>query len=112
MSGSQPEDTGSSPVGGIGSAFYIFVALLVSHWFLVCFGTSMMIVERALDLVPNDSRIGLGSGHAAQAFIQALGERIRNGRLRVQGVPTSEETANLAKQEGIPLLTLTEAYAV
>jgi ribose 5-phosphate isomerase A len=69
----------------------------------------MTIVERALELVSNGSRLGLGSGHAAQAFVKALGERIRNGRLRVQGVPTSEETANLARQEGIPLLTLAEA---
>ena len=69
----------------------------------------MTIVERALELVSNGSRLGLGSGHAAQAFVKALGERIRNGRLRVQGVPTSEETANLARQEGIPLLTLMEA---
>jgi len=68
----------------------------------------MTIVERALELMPNDSRLGLGSGRAAQAFIKALGERIRNGRLRVHGVPTSEETANLAKQEGIPLATLVE----
>src|SRR5262249_39784023 len=66
----------------------------------------MTIVERALELVPNDSRIGLGSGRAAQAFIRALGERIRSGRLRVQGVPTSKETASLARQEGIPLLNL------
>ena len=69
----------------------------------------MTIVERALELVPNDSRIGLGSGHTAQAFIKALGEHIRNGRLRVHGVPTSEETAKLARHEGIPLLTLAEA---
>jgi ribose 5-phosphate isomerase A len=69
----------------------------------------MTIVERALELVPNDSRIGLGSGRAAQAFVKALGERIRNRRLRVQGVPTSEETARLARQQGIPLLTLAEA---
>jgi ribose 5-phosphate isomerase A len=69
----------------------------------------MTIIERALELVPNDSRIGLGSGRAAQAFVKALGERVRNGRLRVQGVPTSEETAKLARQEGIPLLTLAEA---
>ena len=69
----------------------------------------MTIVERALELVSNGSRLGLGSGHAAQAFVKALGERIRNGGLRVQGVPTSEETAKLARQEGIPLLTLTEA---
>ncbi len=69
----------------------------------------MTIVERALELVPNDSRIGLGSGHAAHAFVRALGERVRKGRLRVHGVPTSEETAGLARQEGIPLLTLAEA---
>jgi ribose 5-phosphate isomerase A len=67
------------------------------------------IVERALELVPNDARIGLGSGRAAQAFIKALGERIRSKRLRIQGVPTSEETARLARQEGIPLVTLREA---
>jgi ribose 5-phosphate isomerase A len=69
----------------------------------------MTIVERALELVANDSRIGLGSGRAARAFVKALGERIRNRSLRVQGVPTSEETASLSIQEGIPLLTLAEA---
>ena len=69
----------------------------------------MTIVERALELVPNNSRIGLGSGRAAQAFVKALGQRARNGSLSVHGVPTSEETAKLASQEGIPLLTLTEA---
>src|SRR6516165_5321857 len=69
----------------------------------------MTIVDRALEMVPNDCRIGLGSGHAAQAFVKSLGERVRNGRLRVQGVPTSEETAKLAREERIPLLTLAEA---
>jgi ribose 5-phosphate isomerase len=37
----------------------------------------MTIIERALELVTNDSRIGLGSGHTAQAFVRALGERVR-----------------------------------
>lgn len=69
----------------------------------------MTIVERALELVASGSRIGLGSGRAAQAFVRALGERARTGSLKVQGVPTSEETAILARQEGIPLLTLAEA---
>jgi ribose 5-phosphate isomerase A len=69
----------------------------------------MTIVERALELVPNGSRIGLGSGRAAQAFVKALGERLRKGSLRVHGVPTSEETARLARQEDIPLQTLAEA---
>jgi ribose 5-phosphate isomerase A len=69
----------------------------------------MTIVERALEMVRNGSRIGLGSGHAAWSFVKALGERVRTGGLRVHGVPTSEETASLARQEGIPLLTLREA---
>jgi ribose 5-phosphate isomerase A len=69
----------------------------------------MTIVERALEFVPNDSRIGLGSGRAAEAFVRALGQPVRDKRLRVQGVPTSEQTARLAGFEGIPLLTLAQA---
>src|SRR5947209_11582588 len=69
----------------------------------------MTIIERALELVPDNSRIGLGSGRAAQAFVKALGERLRKESFRVHGVPTSEETASLAREEGVPLLTLAEA---
>ena len=69
----------------------------------------MTIIERALELVAENTRIGLGSGHAAQAFVKSLGERIRKGQMQIQGVPTSEETAQLARQAGIPLLTLAEA---
>lgn len=69
----------------------------------------MTIIERALQLVSDDSRIGLGSGRAARAFVRALGERVRKEGLRVRGVPTSEETASLALEQGIPLLSLAEA---
>jgi ribose 5-phosphate isomerase A len=69
----------------------------------------MTIIERALELVADGSRIGLGSGRAARAFVTALGERVRTKGLRVQGAPTSEETAELARREDIPLLTLAEA---
>ena len=67
------------------------------------------IYERALELVPDQSVIGLGSGRASSAFVRALGERVRAGQLRVRGVPTSEGTAALAREVGIPLLTLAEA---
>jgi ribose 5-phosphate isomerase A len=69
----------------------------------------MTIVERTLELVTDGSRIGLGSGRAAQAFVRALGERVRSGRLHVYGVPTSMDTETLAMQEDIPLLTLEQA---
>ena len=68
----------------------------------------MTVVERALELVPDASPIGLGSGRAAHAFVKALGKRMREVGLRVRGVATSEETAKLARQEGIPLSTLAE----
>jgi ribose 5-phosphate isomerase A len=69
----------------------------------------MTIVERALELVGPEATIGLGSGRAAQAFVRALGERVRGGTMRVRGVATSDETAALAQQCGIPLVTLAEA---
>ena len=68
----------------------------------------MTIVERALELVPDGAPIGLGSGRAARAFVCALGDCVRAGALRVRGVPTSDETAALAAQVGIPLTTLAE----
>src|SRR5438093_10915915 len=68
----------------------------------------MTIFERALEFVPAGSAIGLGSGRAASAFIKALGERVRGG-FDVRGVPASEDSATLARQLGIPLVSLEEA---
>ncbi len=68
----------------------------------------MTISERALESVEDGSTIGLGSGRAAEAFVKALGERVRAGKLRIRGVPTSDRTAALALQEGITLSTLAE----
>ena len=68
----------------------------------------MTIVERALELVADAATIGLGSGRAAQALVRALGERVRAGKMRVRGVPTSEETAALAREVGVSLATLEE----
>jgi ribose 5-phosphate isomerase A len=67
------------------------------------------IYERALELVPDGAVVGLGSGRAAWAFVRLLGERVRSGRLRVRGVPTSDDTARLAEEHGVPLAALGEA---
>jgi ribose 5-phosphate isomerase A len=64
-----------------------------------------VVASRALELVPDNSRIGLGSGRTTEAFIHALAERVKQG-LRVRGVPTSEHVARLARSLGIPLDTL------
>lgn len=66
------------------------------------------IVDRALELVADGSILGLGSGRAAEAFVKALAVRVRGGEMQVRGVPTSERTAQLARQEGIPLISLAE----
>jgi len=69
----------------------------------------MTIIDRVLGLIPNQALLGLGSGRAALAFVKGLGQAVRMGKLKVQGVPTSEQTAAVARQEGVPLLTLAEA---
>ncbi|HKI36210.1 MAG TPA: ribose-5-phosphate isomerase RpiA [Gemmataceae bacterium] len=63
------------------------------------------LAAKALDYVPDGARVGLGTGHAAEAFVHALAERVRQG-LRVRGVPSSEETARLARSLGLDLDTL------
>ena len=61
--------------------------------------------EAALEWVRDGMTLGLGTGRAAAAFVRALGARVADG-LQVTGVPTSEATAELAGQLGIPLARL------
>lgn len=68
----------------------------------------MTIIERALEMIADDCHVGLGSGRAARAFVAALGARVRTSGLKVVGVPTSEETAALARAAGVPLRSLAE----
>lgn len=61
----------------------------------------------ALGHVESGMRIGIGTGSTAEAFIRVLAERIGAG-LRVVGVPTSERSAALCRELGVPLTTLEE----
>jgi ribose 5-phosphate isomerase A len=60
---------------------------------------------RAVELVPSDMRLGLGTGSTAQAFVELLAARVRAG-LNVIAVPTSEATRAQAARLGIALTTL------
>jgi len=60
---------------------------------------------RALTLVRDGMRLGLGTGSTAAHFVSLLGERVRSG-LRVVAVPTSEATRAQAEREGVRLTTL------
>jgi ribose 5-phosphate isomerase A len=70
-------------------------------------GALAALAAGALALTRDATLIGLGTGRAASAFIQALGVEARAGRT-IRGVPTSEATARLAKAVGIPLIGLDE----
>jgi ribose 5-phosphate isomerase A len=63
--------------------------------------------ERALELIQSGMALGLGTGSTASHILRGLAERLRDGRLReIVGVPTSERTAALARELGVPLVTL------
>lgn len=61
----------------------------------------------AAKLVRAGDIVGLGTGSTAYFAVVALGERVKSG-LKITGIPTSVETAELARQLGIPLTTLEE----
>jgi ribose 5-phosphate isomerase A len=61
----------------------------------------------AAKLVRDGDIVGLGTGSTAYFAVVALGERVRAG-LKIIGIPTSVQTADVARAVGIPLTTLDE----
>jgi ribose 5-phosphate isomerase A len=57
----------------------------------------------ALEELPNEGTIGLGTGSTTRFFIDELGALVKSGR-RYIGVPTSEASRRQASGLGIPLL--------
>ena len=65
--------------------------------------------KRAADYVEDGMRVGLGTGSTAAWLVRCLGEQVRDGGLRIKGVPTSTRTADLARDVGIEVISLDEA---
>ena len=63
---------------------------------------------KSLELVRDGMRLGLGSGTTSRIMVQLLAERVAAG-LNIIAVPTSESTARLADELGIPLVSLLES---
>lgn len=61
----------------------------------------------ALSHVEDGMRLGIGTGSTAEEFVRLLAERVADG-LSVVGVPTSERTARLCLELGVPLKSLDE----
>ena len=64
--------------------------------------------EAAAELVEAGMVVGLGTGSTAAWFVRALAAR----GLDIRGVPTSEKTAELAPELGIPLMALDHVKAI
>ncbi len=58
---------------------------------------------KAIEFVRDGMVVGLGTGSTAKHLLVALGEQVRAG-MKLRGVPTSQETAALARQAGILLI--------
>ncbi len=64
-----------------------------------------LVAETVARWVHGRVRIGIGSGTTSAHFIRALGRRVREERLAIEGIATSRASEELARTEGIPLLT-------
>ena len=74
-------------------------------------GDPATAAARALQFVEDHTVLGLGTGRAATSFVHALGDRVKAG-LKIRGVPTSQATADLARQLTIPLAALDEVERI
>lgn len=61
--------------------------------------------QAALEHVEDGMRLGIGTGSTADEFVRLLAEKVADG-FNVQGVPTSERTARLCVELGVPLFSL------
>lgn len=59
--------------------------------------------HKAIEFIRDGMVVGLGTGSTAKHLLVALGEQVRAGR-KLRGVATSQETAALARESGIPLI--------
>lgn len=61
--------------------------------------------REALGYVEDGMKLGIGTGSTAEEFVRLLAVKVGEG-LSIIGVPTSERTAALCKELGVPLSTL------
>jgi len=67
--------------------------------------------REAVEYVKDGHLVGLGTGSTARHMIMMLGQKIKTG-LRIKGVPTSQETAALAREAGIPLIDTEDRWEI
>jgi ribose 5-phosphate isomerase A len=63
--------------------------------------------ESAATLLKDGMIVGLGSGSTATLAVKAIAKRVEQG-LKIVGIPTSEQTAQLARELRVPVSSLAE----
>ncbi len=71
-------------------------------------GAKKRAAREAVTHIRDGNTVGLGSGSTAAVAIEQIGERVRQDKLYIQGVPTSYQALHLAVSCGIPVTTLDE----
>ena len=66
----------------------------------------------AAKLVEDGMVVGLGTGSTVYFTLVALAKRMESEGLRIQGVPTSIDTENKAREMGIPLIGLDRVTSI
>jgi ribose 5-phosphate isomerase A len=74
--------------------------------------TPFVAAHLALDWVDDGMIVGLGTGRAAFAFLEALGERVRTRNWKIKGIASSNFIAQRAEQLGIELTDLTSVESL
>ena len=70
-----------------------------------------LVGEKATEYIQNGMIVGLGTGSTAFFAIQKIGQMVRDG-LKIQAVPTSKATEEMARELNIPLLGMAEVTEI
>ncbi len=70
-----------------------------------------LAAKEAVELIRDNQIVGLGTGSTAVYAVKEIGNLVKDG-LRIQGVPTSNKTKELAETLHIPLIDINEANAI
>lgn len=68
----------------------------------------LQAAQEALRFIEPGMVVGLGSGSTATLFIKLLGEKVKNG-LKIRGIASSEDSAKLGAELGIPIIDFHQA---
>jgi ribose 5-phosphate isomerase A len=66
------------------------------------------VASASVDLIRNNTVIGIGSGRTVWFVIQALETKVKKENFNIRVVPTSTQTETLCVEKGLPLTNLSE----